>query len=98
VGLARRRFTILALAAAVVAIDQATKTWALHHTVEPKHLVWTLRLALTFNSGAAFGLGRGRTTVFVLGAVALVVVLMLVLVGLLHNPHGQGSGGPPAHQ
>jgi signal peptidase II len=75
-GVARRRATILALAAAVVAADQVTKTWALHHAVEPKHVVWTLRLALTFNSGAAFGLGRGKTTAFVLGALALVVVLL----------------------
>jgi signal peptidase II len=76
VGTARRRAILLAVAAVVVAVDQATKTWALHHAVEPKHVVWTLRLALTFNSGAAFGLGRGSTTVFILGAVALVVVLL----------------------
>jgi signal peptidase II len=75
VEVARRRLIILGIAAVVVAIDQATKTWALHHTVEPQHVVWTLRLALTFNSGAAFGLGRGKTTVFILGAVVLVVVL-----------------------
>jgi signal peptidase II len=71
-----RRAIIIALAVVVVAVDQATKTWALHHTVEPRHVIWTLRLALTFNSGAAFGLGRGKTTIFVLGAVALVVVLV----------------------
>jgi signal peptidase II len=71
-----RRAIIVALAVVVVAVDQATKTWALHDAVEPRHVIWTLRLALTFNSGAAFGLGRGKTTIFVLGAVALVVVLV----------------------
>jgi signal peptidase II len=76
VGVARRRTILLGVAAVVVVVDEATKTWALHHTVEPKHVIWTLRLALTFNSGAAFGLGRGSTTVFILGAVALVVVLL----------------------
>jgi signal peptidase II len=72
----RRRATILAVATLVVLVDQLTKTWALHHALEPKHVVWTLRLALTFNSGAAFGLGRGSTTVLVGGAIVLVVVLL----------------------
>jgi len=67
---------ILVLAAVVVAADQITKTWALHHTVDPIHLVWTLRLALTFNSGTAFGLGRGSTNVIVGGAIILVVLLL----------------------
>ena len=60
----------------VVACDQATKTWALHHTVNPVHVIGTLRLALTFNTGAAFGLGRGITPVLVGGAIVLVVVLL----------------------
>jgi signal peptidase II len=72
----RRRELILVIAAAVVALDQVTKTWALHHTVRPRHLVWTLRLALTFNSGAAFGLGQGSTALLAGGAIVLVVVLL----------------------
>ncbi len=76
VSIRGRRLSILAVAAVVVALDQATKTWALHHAVRPRHVVWTLRLALTFNSGAAFGLGRGSTTLLVGGAVVLVVVLL----------------------
>jgi signal peptidase II len=67
---------ILGLAAVIVAVDQVTKTWALHHTVDPIHLVWTLRLALTFNSGTAFGLGRGSTGVILAGVIVLVVVLV----------------------
>jgi len=75
-ALTSRWALILALAAVVVAVDQITKTWALHHTVDPIHLVWTLRLALTFNSGTAFGLGRGSTNVIVGGAIILVVLLL----------------------
>jgi signal peptidase II len=71
-----RRALILGAAAAVVGVDQLTKTWALHHTVDPIHIIGTLRLALTFNPGAAFGLGRGITPVLVLGAIVLVVVLL----------------------
>jgi signal peptidase II len=72
----RRRAAILAVAAVVVVIDQLTKTWALHHAVEPRHIVGSLRLALTFNSGAAFGLGQGSTAVLVGGAIVLVVILL----------------------
>jgi signal peptidase II len=72
----RRRAAIVMLAAVVVAVDQVTKTWALHHTVTPRHVIWTLRLALTFNSGAAFGLGQGSTAVLVGGAIVLVVILV----------------------
>jgi signal peptidase II len=67
---------ILAVAAAVVAVDQVTKTWALHHAVNPVHILGTLQLALTFNPGAAFGMGRGVTPVLVAGAIVLVVVLL----------------------
>lgn len=72
----RRRLMILGLAALVVLIDQVTKTWALHHTVEPIHVVGSLQLALTFNRGAAFGLGRGVTPLLIGGAIVLVVVLL----------------------
>jgi signal peptidase II len=71
-----RRALIVGVATVVVVVDQLTKTWALHHTVDPIHVIGTLRLALTFNPGAAFGLGRGITPVLVLGAIVLVVVLL----------------------
>jgi signal peptidase II len=72
----RRRWLILGVAGAVVVVDQLTKTWALHHTFEPIHVIGTLQLALTFNPGAAFGLGRGITPVLVGGAIVLVVILL----------------------
>jgi signal peptidase II len=71
-----RRVAILAIGALVVGADQASKTWALQHTQEPIHLFWTLRLAVTFNSGTAFGLGRDSSTIIVAGVVVLVVVLL----------------------
>jgi signal peptidase II len=64
------------VAAAVVAADQVTKTWALHHTVRPRHILGPVTFQLTFNSGAAFGLGSGVTPV----VEALVVVLVIGLV------------------
>ena len=72
----RRRALIVGVAGLVVAFDQVTKTWALHHTVDPIHVIGTLQLALTFNPGAAFGLGRGITPVLILGAIILVVILL----------------------
>jgi signal peptidase II len=72
----RRRGLVIGVAATVVAIDQLTKSWALHGTREPVHVIGSLQLALTFNPGAAFGLGRGITPVLVLGAIVLVVVML----------------------
>jgi signal peptidase II len=71
-----RRALIIAVAAVVVAVDQATKTWALHHASSPRHVIWTLQLAVTFNSGSAFGLWRGASPLIIAGAILLVVVLL----------------------
>ena len=76
-----RRFPALGLAvtAATIGADQATKRWALDaldggRTVD---LVWTLRLNLTFNSGMAFSLARGAGPV--IGMVALLVAAGLLV-------------------
>jgi signal peptidase II len=75
----RRSAVIVVIAAAVVALDQASKTWALHHLRDgPRHVVWTLRLNLTFNSGIAFSEARGSTALVTV--VALVVVALLVVI------------------
>ena len=71
-----RRLAILAIAGLVLLVDQASKTWALHRAAEPRHVIWTLRLAVTFNSGTAFGLGQDSTAIIVAGVVVLVVVLL----------------------
>jgi signal peptidase II len=80
-GRRRSRHTPLlaGVTAAVVAVDQLTKTWALHHVADrPIHLFWTLRLYLTFNSGAAFSIGRGITPFLVPLAIAVVAVMVFM--------------------
>jgi signal peptidase II len=69
---------VLAVAAAVLVVDQLTKRWALNsladgHTVS---VVWTLQFNLTFNSGMAFSRGQGLGPI--IGVVAFVVVIVLV--------------------
>lgn len=66
------------VAAAVVAIDQLTKRWALTALADRNiDLFWTLRLNLTFNSGMAFGRGEGLGPI--IGVLALVVVAALLI-------------------
>jgi signal peptidase II len=69
---------VLLVAAGVLAVDQLTKTLALEALSGrgPIDLFWTLRLRLSFNSGAAFGLGRGITPFLTVAAVVLLVVLL----------------------
>ena len=86
-GRLRSRHTPLlaGVAAAVIAVDQLTKTWALHHVADrPIHIIWTLRLYLTFNSGAAFSVGQGITPFLV--PVAIAVVVMMVFMTRRRQP------------
>ena len=67
------------MAAAVVAADQLSKWWAVDRLGRgPITVIGSVRLALTRNSGGAFGLGSGVVPVVVLAVVALVVVLVVV--------------------
>ncbi len=70
---------MLATAAAVVAVDQVTKSLAVHYLRSgPAHVVGTLDLQLTFNSGVAFSIGRGYVAeVVVLGVAVLAALLVL---------------------
>ena len=69
---------VAAVGAVTVAVDQATKTWALESLAgrQPLHVVGSLQLALSFNSGMAFSLGRGSGLTIV--PIAVVVVLVVV--------------------
>ena len=59
-------------------LDQLTKWWALSILDDRSiDLVWTLRLHLVHNSGAAFGQGQG------LGPL-LTVLIVVVLLSLIH--------------
>jgi signal peptidase II len=61
----------------VVVLDQLTKAWAVSALDDGRtiDLVWTLRLNLTFNDGAAFSIGGGSGGV--LSLVGLVVVAVV---------------------
>jgi signal peptidase II len=68
-----------AVAAAVVVADELTKWWAVDRLSRgPIAVVGSLRLALTYNSGGAFGLGSGFVPMIVLAVIALFVVLFVV--------------------
>jgi signal peptidase II len=67
----------LAVAALVVAADQATKSWAVEALDDRViDLVGSLRLRLVLNDGAAFSLVSGRTTVVALIALAVTAVVL----------------------
>lgn len=67
------------MAVVVVAVDQLTKTLALEHLADgPVDLFWTARLNLSFNSGAAFGVGKGVAPIIV----GLGLVMVVALLGL----------------
>lgn len=83
-----RRAALAVVAVVVVVADQASKSWALHHTVPPRHVVGPLWLTLTLNPGAAFGLGRGVTPV--VEAVVVALVAGLVIFGRRASRHATG--------
>ena len=83
----------LAVAAVVVAVDQLTKSLAVDALSDgPIHLVWTLSLDLSFNSGAAFSMGRGMTPFITVAAVVLVGVLLVVSHRADHTPTAAALG------
>ena len=69
----------LVSAAAVVAVDQLTKWWALAALDGGRviDLVWTLRLRLVFNTGAAFSSFQGLGPLLGVAAVAVAAALLL---------------------
>ena len=62
----------------VLAVDQLTKNWALDHLRlgVARHVIGPTNLLLTYNTGAAFGLGHGVTP-FVEAAVVVLVVWLV---------------------
>lgn len=80
-GVTRSLRGSLAIAAAVVLVDQLTKQWALNALADgPIDVVWTLRFNLAFNKGMAFSQATGFGPI--IGVVALIVIVaLLVSVG-----------------
>jgi len=75
----RRAGSVAAVAAVVIAIDQLTKTWAVHTlATRDIDLVWTLRLRLAQNHDAAFNLSFGSGGVTAILAIVVVVVLIAI--------------------
>ena len=75
--LGRRTGLVVALAAAVLAADHLTKAWAVRAlTPDDIDLVWTLRLHLTRNRGAAFSFTFASGGVIAILAVVVVIVLI----------------------
>jgi signal peptidase II len=78
----RTRLTglVLAVAGAVIVVDQLTKWWATRALADRDiDIVWTLRLRLIRNSGAAFSLAGGRGGL--VGLLAIAVVIALIAFG-----------------
>jgi signal peptidase II len=68
---------LLGVAAAVLALDQLSKWWAVNHLeLRTIDVVWTLRLHLTLNHGSAFSLANGRGALISLAALVIVAVLL----------------------
>ncbi len=76
-----RRLAVAGLVAAgVVAVDQLTKWWAVSRLpAGPVHIVGTLDLELSLNTGSAFSLFQGHALVVGAFVVVLVAVLSVLV-------------------
>ncbi len=74
-----RRLLTPAVAAAVIAVDQVTKSLALDHLdpVRRTHAVGPVYWELTYNSGAAFSRGAGVTPIVEAAVIVLIVGLLV---------------------
>ena len=78
---------MLAVAAGVLLLDVVTKQWATSALADgPIDLVGGVRLALTHNKAAAFGLGGAVVPFLAVGALVLVVVMVTTGAATEHLP------------
>ena len=79
-GAGRRLAVAASVAAVVVLVDQLTKWWAVDRLARgPVHVVGTLDLELTRNTGSAFSLFQGDTAVLAVVALALLGGLVVLV-------------------
>jgi len=84
-GSLRRLSVTGAVAAAVVAADQVTKSWAVHRLSHGQvHVLWKLDFQLAFNSGISFGFAQGWGPVLA-GVAVVAVVLLLGFARSVHS-------------
>ena len=68
---------VVAVAVGILVLDALTKAWALGALKdEPIRLFGSVRLALTYNTAGAFGLGGAFVPFLALAAVVLVIVMV----------------------
>lgn len=78
----RRYALVLGVAALVLVLDQLSKWWAVNElSTRTIDVVWTMRLNLARNTGAAFSVGRGTDYGRFIPLLALVVVAVVVWQG-----------------
>ena len=81
---------IVGAAVASVVIDQITKTIAEHSLADgPVGLIFGARLVLTYNSGAAFSVGAGRSIVFTVLASITITALTVYAIGVMKHRSAQ---------
>ena len=75
----RRTALVVVVAAAVITIDQLTKSWAVHAlATRDIDLFWTLRFHLARNRGPAFSLGFGSGGLIAILAIVIVIVFLVI--------------------
>lgn len=73
----KRLGLVIGIAVVVALVDQLTKWWALNALEDDDiHVVWTLRMRLTRNTGASFSLGGDFGPWIALVAIVVVAVLL----------------------
>ena len=90
----RKPGLVAVVAAVVLVVDQASKHWALNALQDgPIELIGSLRLFLTYNTGAAFSLASGRGIGPLVTVLAVVVIAGLAFGYTSRHPLGATSVG-----
>jgi signal peptidase II len=87
---ARRLSVAVAVMVAVVLVDQLTKWWALTRLSSgPIHVIGTLDLELSRNTGASFSLFQGKAAILI--PIALVLIMVLSVMAWRATTNGRAA-------